>query len=67
MTDKRPHPQSSAAQRAIIESAMSKMTSATPPIYDVTIVCTTDDFQVGALRSALCWCLCRYIFAREEL
>ena len=28
---------------------MSQMTSETPPVYDVTIVCTTDDFQVGVL------------------
>ena len=44
--DKRPHPASAAAQCAIVESAMEAMTSDQPPMYDVTIVCTTDDFQV---------------------
>ncbi|EED89895.1 predicted protein [Thalassiosira pseudonana CCMP1335] len=49
MTDtKRPHPSSSQAAQAIIESAMSAMTSTTkPPLYDVTIVCTTDDYQAA--------------------
>jgi len=31
----------------IIESAMSKMTSSHPPVYDVTIICTTDDHQAA--------------------
>jgi hypothetical protein len=58
MSDKRPHPQSTATQQSIITSAMSQMTSCTPPLYDVTIICTTDDYQAAywmdRLSSGVC-------------
>ena len=46
-------------QAAIIEAAMSAMTDATnPAVFDVTIICTTDDFQASywmdRLSSGVC-------------
>jgi len=46
-------------QAAIIEAAMSAMTSTTnPALFDVTIICTTDDFQatywMDRLSSGVC-------------
>merc|ERR1719148_399212 len=48
MPSKRPHPASSETSAAIIESAMAAMTDpASPALFDVTIVCTTDDHQAA--------------------
>jgi len=53
--NKRPHPQSA----TILESAMAAMTNfASPALFDVTIICTTDDFQAAywmdRLSSGIC-------------
>eukprot|EP00581_Thalassiosira_minuscula_P008980 CAMPEP_0183707164 /NCGR_PEP_ID=MMETSP0737-20130205/3793_1 /TAXON_ID=385413 /ORGANISM="Thalassiosira miniscula, Strain CCMP1093" /LENGTH=554 /DNA_ID=CAMNT_0025934751 /DNA_START=35 /DNA_END=1699 /DNA_ORIENTATION=- len=47
-TAKRPHPASSQTTAAIIESAMVAMTNTeSPALFDVTIICTTDDYQAA--------------------
>ena len=45
---------------AIIESAMSAMTdSATPALFDVTIICTTDDYQAAYWMERLSKGICK--------
>ena len=57
---KRPHPASSQTTAAIIESAMSAMTNtAAPALYDVTIICTTDDYQATYWMDRLSKGICK--------
>lgn len=47
-TTKRPHPASAQTAADIVESAMAAMTNAaSPALFDVTIICTTDDHQAA--------------------
>jgi len=57
---KRPHPESAEAAAAILESAMQAMTSTDKPaLFDVTIICTTDDFQATYWMDRLSSGICR--------
>lgn len=59
-TTKRPHPASSQTAAAIIESAMAAMTDpANPALFDVTIICTTDDHQAAYWMDRLGRGVCR--------
>ena len=57
---KRPHPASSQAAADNVESAMAAMTdAASPALFDVTIVCTTDDHQAAYWTERLSQGICR--------
>lgn len=57
---KRPHPASSQTAAAIIESAMTAMTDASnPALFDVTIICTTDDYQAAYWMDRLSKGICK--------
>lgn len=57
---KRPHPASSQSTAAIIESAMTAMTNTEKPaLFDVTIICTTDDFQATYWMDRLSKGICK--------
>ncbi|KAL9179551.1 hypothetical protein ACHAXT_008841 [Thalassiosira profunda] len=57
---KRPHPASSQTAAQIIEAAMTAMTNAaSPALFDVTIVCTTDDYQAAYWMDRLSHGICK--------
>mmetsp|Transcript_19706 Transcript_19706/g.41322 ORF Transcript_19706/g.41322 Transcript_19706/m.41322 type:complete len:569 (-) Transcript_19706:66-1772(-) len=57
---KRSHPASSETAAAIIESAMAAMTNSTSPaLFDVTIICTTDDYQAAYWMERLSNGICK--------
>ena len=57
---KRPHPASSQTAAQIIEAAMTAMTDASnPALFDVTIVCTTDNYQAAYWMDRLSHGICK--------
>ena len=57
---KRPHPASSQSTAEIIESAMVAMTNTTSPaLFNVTIICTTDDYQANYWMDRLSKGICK--------
>lgn len=57
---KRPHPASNQSTAEIIEAAMTAMTNAaSPALFDVTIICTTDDFQATYWMDRLSKGICK--------